>query len=202
MPSRPQEREPFSRPCSSWWQAGGQSPKSLKSKGSSSHGRTLHHGARGGLGPIWHIAPARSQRRTDTKRCEASGSVTTNQLAAALLLLFVLCPARTFAQEAPPAPAPAPPAPYSLPWQLRSVMASTSLRSDTSLASYEDASAAHGLTVATNLSASFRVPGTSSGTRGTGLAPLVRFAFVGDSPPSGAGGTAIVNPLLGVTYAF
>src|SRR5262252_6320940 len=177
MPSRPQEREPFSRPCSSWWQAGGQSPKSLKSKGSSSHGRTLHHGARGGLGPIWHIAPARSQRRTDTKRCEASGSVTTNQLAAA-------------------------PAPYSLPWQLRSVMASTSLRSDTSLASYEDASAAHGLTVATNLSASFRVPGTSSGTRGTGLAPLVRFAFVGDSPPSGAGGTAIVNPLLGVTYAF
>jgi hypothetical protein len=127
--------------------------------------------------------------------------VTTNRLAAALLSLFLLSPALTFAQEAP-VPAPAPPPPYSLPWQLRSVMASTALRSDTSLASYEDATAAHGLTVATNLSASFRVPGTSTGIKGTGLAPVVRFAFVGDTPPSGAGGTAIVNPLVGATYAF
>jgi hypothetical protein len=68
---------------------------------------------------------------------------------------------------------------------------------------YEDAGAHPGFTVATTLLASWKVPGT--GPAGFGLAPLVRFAAVSDSPPSSVatgGGFAVVNPLAGVTYAI
>jgi hypothetical protein len=68
---------------------------------------------------------------------------------------------------------------------------------------YEDAGANPGFTVATTLLASWKVPGT--GPAGFGLAPLVRFAAVSDSPPSSVasgGGFAVVNPLAGVTYAI
>jgi hypothetical protein len=103
--------------------------------------------------------------------------------------------------EAPPAP-PSSAAPYSLPFQLRPAAATTAVRSDTSFMRYEDASANGGFTAATTLLASWKVPGT--GPAGFGLAPLVRFAAVGDSPPSSVatgGGFAVVNPLVGVTYA-
>jgi len=104
--------------------------------------------------------------------------------------------------EAPPLPPPSP-APYSLPFQLRPAAAATVVRSDTSFMRYEDASANGGFAVATTLLASWKVPGT--GPAGFGLAPLVRFAAVNDSPPSSiatGGGLAVVNPLAGVTYAF
>jgi hypothetical protein len=74
------------------------------------------------------------------------------------------------------------------------------VRSDTSLASYENAASAGGFTTATTLLASYKIPGT--GEAGAGLAPLLRFAAVNDSPPSGPGGLAIVNPLVGATYAL
>lgn len=83
---------------------------------------------------------------------------------------------------------------------MRPVLSLTVLRSDTSLASYENGLAQHGLTVATMLTAAYRIP--STGGPGTGLAPLVRLALVTDSPlPNARGGTALVNPLLGVGYA-
>jgi hypothetical protein len=93
-----------------------------------------------------------------------------------------------------------PPSTYSLPWQLRPVTVATGVRSDTSFAKYEDAASRGGFTVASTLLASFKIPGT--GPNGAGLAPLVRFAAVNDSPPTGNGGLAIVNPLVGASYAI
>ena len=92
------------------------------------------------------------------------------------------------------------PAPYSLPWQLRPVLAATAVRSDTSFARYENAASSGGTTVVSTLTASYKIPGT--GGPGAGLAPLVRVAFSQDSPPSGNGGFAFVNPLVGASYAF
>jgi len=117
-------------------------------------------------------------------------------------------------EPAPPPPgpprvseAPAPPPPtqpeYSLPFQLRPASAATVVRSDTSFMRYEDANANGGFTVATTLLGSWKVPGT--GPAGYGLAPLVRFAAVNDSPPSSVmtgGGFAVVNPLAGAVYAL
>jgi hypothetical protein len=117
------------------------------------------------------------------------------------------------AQEAPPpasaevAPATAearpPQAPYSLPWQLRPAAAATTVRSDTAFARYEDAKANGGFTVASMLSASYKIPGT--GDKWAGFAPLVRFAVVNDAPPktvATSGGFAFVNPAVGGTYAL
>lgn len=114
--------------------------------------------------------------------------------------------------QPPPPPPPVPEAPvaaapsggpYSLPFQLRPAGAATAVRSDTSFMRYEDANASGGFTVATTLLASWKVPGT--GPAGFGLAPLVRFAAVSDSPPGSVttgGGFAVVNPLVGATYAI
>lgn len=103
------------------------------------------------------------------------------------------------AEEAPPPAPAAAPSPYSIPFQLRPAAASTAIRSDTSFAKYENAAASGGFTVATTFLASWKIPGT--GEKGFGLAPLARFAMVNDSPPAGQGGLAIVNPLVGATYA-
>lgn len=97
----------------------------------------------------------------------------------------------------PPAPKPAP---YSLPWQLRSVSAGNVLRSDTSAAFYEDTASKGGATLVTMLLASYKIPGT--GGAGEGLAPLLRLAAVNDSPPAGNGGLTLVNPLVGASYAL
>jgi hypothetical protein len=127
---------------------------------------------------------------------------------AASVLAFLACVAASSAalaqevakvQEAPPALPPGA-GPYSLPFQLRAAAAATVVRSDTSFMRYEDARAAGGFTVATTFLASWKVADT--GPEGFGLAPLVRFAVVNDSPPSGPGGFAFVNPLAGATYAI
>ncbi len=73
------------------------------------------------------------------------------------------------------------------------------IRLDTSIARYEDRSATGGLSSASLLTASYRIPGT--GPQGAGLAPLVRVALAADSPPSGTDGLALVNPLVGAGYA-
>jgi hypothetical protein len=66
---------------------------------------------------------------------------------------------------------------------------------------WEDANASGAFTAVTSLSASYKIPGT--GAPGFGLAPVVRLTAVGDSPPAGApGGFAVVNPVVGATYAF
>lgn len=100
------------------------------------------------------------------------------------------------------APAFADDAPYSLPWQLRPAAAATAVRADATFAGYDNAKGASGgFTVAPTLVASYKVPGTGDGW--TGLAPLLKLAAVNDSPPAGGtGGFAIVNPLVGATYAM
>jgi hypothetical protein len=105
-------------------------------------------------------------------------------------------PAETaVASATAPAAAPAPPPPpYSLPWQLRPVAAANVVRSDTSVAFYDNGAGATGSTVATMLLASYKL--TPS------LAPLVRLGFVkNDAPAMGADGTSFVNPIVGATYA-
>jgi hypothetical protein len=95
------------------------------------------------------------------------------------------------APEAPPPAAPAPP--YSLPWQLRPVVASTVIRSDSSVALY-DAGGSQGTTVATMLLGSYKVT--------PHLAPLVRLGFVNDDAPGTApSGSSFINPIVGLTYA-
>src|SRR3954454_12983040 len=70
-----------------------------------------------------------------------------------------------------PAAAPAPPPPpYSLPWQLRPVAAANVVRSDTSVAFYDNGMGAKGNTVATMLLGSYKVT--------PALAPMVRLGFV------------------------
>ena len=95
------------------------------------------------------------------------------------------------------APKPPPP-PYSLPWQLRPVTIGNVLRSDTSVAFYESPDGQKsGTTTATMFLATYKLTPQ--------LAPLVRFAFVHNAAPDVDGGppsgTALVNPLVGVTYA-
>jgi hypothetical protein len=111
--------------------------------------------------------------------------------------------------EAAPAVLPKP-SPYSLPFQLRPVTALTVVRSDNSFAPYENKSGQGGFAYVSILTGAWRIPGTGNGP-GAGLAPLVKLALVSDSPPPtvGAnnattpttGGVAIVNPLVGATYA-
>jgi hypothetical protein len=94
------------------------------------------------------------------------------------------------------------PDPYSLPFQLRSVMAVTAVRSDTSFASYQNALAQSGFAVVSELAATYRIVGTGSGPA-TGLVPLVKLTIVNDSPPGTAtGGFAFVNPLVGASYSL
>jgi len=128
---------------------------------------------------------------------------------AAGLSAIALCAALTFlsgtaaAQAAPePPPSSALPAPYSLPFQLRPVTAQTAIRSDTSFGDYQNTKAQNGFAVVSELSGSWRIPGTGNGPR-TGLAPLVKLTIVNDSPPGTAtGGFAFVNPLVGASYAL
>src|SRR5579863_296699 len=75
----------------------------------------------------------------------------------------------TVAPGVPPPPS-VPPPPYSLPWQLRPVAAVTAIRSDSSVAFYDDATGASGQTVVTLLTGSYKVT--------PHLAPLVKLGFV------------------------
>lgn len=88
----------------------------------------------------------------------------------------------------------APPPPYALPWQLRPIAAGTVVRSDSSLAFYENPDGDAGSTLASTLLASYKV--TPS------LAPLVRVAMVRNQEPGPAvgGGAAFVNPVVGLIY--
>ncbi len=113
------------------------------------------------------------------------------------------------ALAAEPAPEPAAakpkPPPYSLPWQLRPVMAGNAVRSDTVFAFYKNpTSDKSGTTVASMLLFSYKVM--------ENLAPLVRVGLVSNSPPDGntvpgtmppkemKSKTGFLNPVLGATY--
>jgi hypothetical protein len=98
----------------------------------------------------------------------------------------------------PPAPGDAKPKPppYSLPWQLRPVVAGTVLRSDTAFAFYENpTNGESGSTIASMLLFSYKI--------GDSFAPLVRVGVVSNSPPAPAeSATNFMNPVLGGTYAI
>lgn len=91
-------------------------------------------------------------------------------------------------------PAPTPP-PYALPWLLRPAGVATAVRVDETVALFENpATGATGTTAVTGLTASWKA------TRS--VAPIVRLSWVAHDPPApGARGTALSNPLLGVTWA-
>jgi hypothetical protein len=110
----------------------------------------------------------------------------TRTLLASLALLTLTAPAWPAAPRKPP--------PYSLPFQLRPVVATNVVRSDTSLAFYEAPTGESGTTVVATL--------LGSAVIADGVAPLARLAFVSSSPPSGEPASALVNPALGVLYAF
>jgi opacity protein-like surface antigen len=102
----------------------------------------------------------------------------------------------TNVNTAPPPPAPPPP-PYSLPWQLRPVAAATALRSDTSIALYDNPKNGDesGESIASTFLASYKLTPE--------IAPLIRLGIVQNSEPGEVRGraTAFVNPIVGVTYA-
>lgn len=83
--------------------------------------------------------------------------------------------------------------PYSLPWQLRPVVAGNVIRSDTAFAFYKPPSGESANTVASMLLASVKV--TSE------MAPLVRLGVVHAELPNGHSATNLINPVLGLTYA-
>jgi hypothetical protein len=116
-------------------------------------------------------------------------------------------PAPADAPPAEPAAAKPKPPPYSLPWQLRPVVAGNVVRLDTAVAFYKNpTSDKSGTTVASMLLFSYKVI--------ENLAPLVRVGLVSNSPPDGnmvAGAmppkemdssTGFLNPVLGATYGI
>jgi hypothetical protein len=120
--------------------------------------------------------------------------------------------AEAAAATEPPAPANEPvpepaaakpkPPPYSLPWQLRPVVAGNVVRSDTTFAFYKHPTNDNsGTTVASMLLFSYKVM--------ENLAPLVRVGMVSSSPPDNPmampppdSATGFLSPVVGATYAL
>ena len=92
-------------------------------------------------------------------------------------------------------PAPHVAAPYTLPWQLRSIMAANVARLDSAVAFYSDKNGnTGGLSVASVFTGAYKlIPD---------LAILTRVGMVKNAPPeSASGATSFLNPLLGVLYS-
>lgn len=98
------------------------------------------------------------------------------------------------AVDAPPVTASSPP--YSLPWQLRPVMAGNAARLDSALAFYNDKNGnSGGFAAASVVTGSYKlIPD---------LAILVRLGMVNNNPPANApGASSFINPLLGAIYSL
>ncbi len=121
-------------------------------------------------------------------------------LSALQVLLFVLSLAWvpfSLAEEAgepPPVVAPAKP-PYTVPWQLRPIMAIHVVRLDSAIAHYSRGTATDGLVAASVLTAAYRlIPD---------FAILIRLGMVNNAPPPGnPGASAFLNPLIGAVYSL
>jgi hypothetical protein len=105
-------------------------------------------------------------------------------------------PAATAVSEGNPGayvPPPVPPPPYSLPWQLRSVVPATVIRSDSSMSFYNNAAGQSGDAVVTMLNACYKLT--------PHLAPLVRFGLVqSQAPGTTPDGSSFLNPVVGLLY--
>jgi len=88
------------------------------------------------------------------------------------------------------------PSPYTLPWQLRSVMPATAIRLDSAIAFYDDNSGNSGGTVeATVLTGTYKFFSHLTG--------IIRLPMVIDDPPAnGQSGVSFANPLIGATYSL
>jgi len=75
--------------------------------------------------------------------------------------------------------------PYSLPWQLRPVLPTTLLRSDTSLAFYGN----NGASIVSLIHGSYKFD--------PHIGMFGKLTVMEDSPPTGAGGFGLANPLVG-----
>lgn len=97
---------------------------------------------------------------------------------------------------APPGAADKPkPPPYSLPFQLRPVVAASVVRADAATAFYSAPGvSASGTTSVSTLLFSYKVTDA--------LAPLVRLGIVSNSPPAGDSGLGFMNPVVGATYSL
>ncbi len=100
----------------------------------------------------------------------------------------------TLQPESPPVAAS--PAPYTLPWQLRPIMAVNVLRLDSAIAQYSDPSGnREGLAAASVITGAYRVI--------PNLAVLARFGMLSNGPPAGnPSAHAFLNPLLGAVYSL
>ena len=109
-------------------------------------------------------------------------------------LVFCFSATLGFAQTAPPAAAPAP-VPYSLPFQLRPAAVANTIRLDASAGFWKNGAPNSGNTEVVGIIASRKISSR--------LALLGRVSFIDNNPPSPGGerqGTAVSNPLLGVTF--
>lgn len=80
-----------------------------------------------------------------------------------------------------------------MPWQLRGIIPSNVIRSDTAFDAWKDpVSEKSAFTAASFLLVSVKINDT--------LAPFARFGWVVNSPPAGSGGSPIINPALGALY--
>ncbi|MGA9525725.1 MAG: hypothetical protein WBV82_29975 [Myxococcaceae bacterium] len=104
-----------------------------------------------------------------------------------ILWTVLLAPSWVLAQMDAPTKAPAP---YSLPWQLRTTAAVNVLRTDNSFARFRGADGSWNVTTAAMFLACWKVTPQ--------FAPLLRLGFVHLS----SGGSAFVNPVVGGTYAI
>ena len=99
------------------------------------------------------------------------------------------------APEPEPAPPPTKPAPpYSLPWQLRPLLAVRVLRIEDSVAFYKDAMGNHGSTNAIMLLGGYRA--------WRQLTVVARLGMVANDPPTGKGAFSFVNPMLATYYSW
>ncbi len=87
-------------------------------------------------------------------------------------------------------------APYTMPWQLRSIIPSTGARFDSAIAFYDDKNGNSGGTaIASMLGGAYKLLPE--------LALSVRLGFVNNNPPASApSATSFVNPLLGGLYSL
>ena len=97
------------------------------------------------------------------------------------------------AEPALHASAPSSPAPYSLPWQMRSAVPATVLRVDTSVAPY-DAANSKSVTLVSMYTLAYKLT--------PHFAPFVRLGFVNQWPVVGAPAASFLNPILGGMYGF
>jgi hypothetical protein len=86
-----------------------------------------------------------------------------------------------------------PPPPYSLPWQLRSVVPANVIRSDSSVSFYDNAAGQNGGALVTMLNGCYKLT--------PNLAPLVRVGFVqSQAPGTQPDGSSFLNPVVGLLY--